>query len=130
MCPDYSKLYEDHARNASVSIQSIGTGDFDAVGKVELAILKLEGLRPESSLLDFGCGVGRLALQAIPYLASGRYLGLDISPTMIENARKLAGDRLPGMQDQYRFEVNEGENIASDSTFDMVCAFSVFTHME
>lgn len=132
MSPDYSKLYEDHAASAVEPTASIGDGDFEVVGRLELAILKLEGLRPENSLLDFGCGVGRLALQAIPYLVSGRYLGLDISPTMIDGARKLARDRWPGVTtDRYRFEVNDGENLPSgDAPFDMICAYSVFTHME
>lgn len=132
MCPDYSKLYEDHASKAGDPTMSIGDGDFDQVGRFELAILKLEGLRPQHSLLDLGCGIGRLALQAIPYLTTGRYLGLDISPTMIEGAKKLARDRLPGVpDDRYRFETNDGEEIAGgDATFDMICAFSVFTHME
>ena len=131
MNPDYSTLYEDHAKTADPAA-SIGDGDFEAVGRLELAILKLEGLRPESSLLDFGCGVGRLALQAIPYLNSGDYLGLDISPTMIEGARKLAGDRFPEIEsDRYRFDVNDGENIAvAGKVFDVICAFSVFTHLE
>lgn len=132
MSRDYAKLYETHAVNAGDPKASIGEGDFESVGRTELAILKFEGLCPDGRLLDFGCGVGRLALQAIPYLSSGHYLGLDIAPTMIRSARELARERLPDVSSQrYRFEVNEGESVSRwDGDFDMVCAYSVFTHME
>jgi SAM-dependent methyltransferase len=132
MTHDYARLYEKHARDAGDPKASIGEGDFESVGRAELAVLKSEGLRPDGALLDFGCGVGRLALQAIPYLASGRYVGLDISPTMIRGARELARERLPAVPaSRYRFEVNEGEEVSRfGDGFDMVCAYSVFTHME
>lgn len=132
MSHDYAKLYEKHAAHAVDPKASIGDGDFDSVGRTELAILKREGLTPNDALLDFGCGVGRLALHAIPYLCSGRYLGLDISPTMVSGARSIASERLPGAsEDRYRFEVNDGEAVSAWGTdFDMVCAYSVFTHME
>jgi SAM-dependent methyltransferase len=131
MSRDYAKLYEDHAVTVDPKA-SIGDGDFDAVGQVELRILELEGLRPDSSLLDFGCGVGRLAMHAIPFLAQGRYLGLDISPSMIESAREVIAARFPGLPaDRYRFGVNDGEHVARWGTgFDMICAYSLFTHME
>ena len=132
MSPDYSQLYEHHAATSDDPAASIGDGDFDSVGRLELSLLVLEGLKPHGSLLDFGCGVGRLALQAIPYLASGRYLGLDISPTMIDGARKFVRERLHGIpSDRYRFDVNDGEDFArGNDPFDMICAYSVFTHME
>lgn len=131
MTQDYAKLYEDHATTIEAKA-SIGDGDFESVGRVELRILELEGLRPDSALLDFGCGVGRLAIQAIPFLTAGRYLGLDISATMIRCARELVQERLPDASpERYRFEVNGGERVAQwGGGFDMVCAYSVFTHME
>jgi len=132
MSHDYAKLYERHAVETVDPKASIGQGDFESVGRIELAILKLEGLRRDGALLDFGCGVGRLALHAIPYLTHGRYLGLDISPTMILGAREVALERLPDVPPQrYRFEVNDGESVSRwGGDFDIVCAYSVFTHME
>lgn len=132
MSDQYAKLYERHAVDTVDPKASIGEGDFDSAGRTELAILKLEGLRADHSLLDFGCGVGRLAVHAIPYLSSGRYLGLDIAPTMIRGARELARERFPQVPPQrYRFEVNDGEQVSRwGDDFDMICAYSVFTHME
>ena len=77
----YEHLYQTYAESAS-PLTSVGAGDFNLIGQIEKAILELEGLRSDSTLVDFGCGVGRLALQVIPELTFGKYLGLDISTTM------------------------------------------------
>jgi SAM-dependent methyltransferase len=132
MGQDYKALYEAWATEPGDFRTSIGGGDFDLVGRVELAILKREGLQPTSALLDFGCGVGRLALHVLPYLSGGRYLGLDIAPTMIDNARTLVRDRLGQLPaERHRFEVNtEAIELSWGRPYDMICAFSVFTHME
>jgi hypothetical protein len=41
-------------------------GDFDLGGRIQLGVLLRQGLRPTDTLLDLGCGSGRLALKAIP----------------------------------------------------------------
>lgn len=51
---------------------------------------KLLGLKPTSALLDLGCGSGVLG-RAIP--KDVRYLGLDMSPSLIEDAKNQ--DRAP-----------------------------------
>jgi SAM-dependent methyltransferase len=132
---DYKKVLESHAAQATSPYASVGLGGaarFAQVGHIQLALLKTEGLSPESVLLDFGCGVGRLALFALPYLRSGRYVGLDVSPTMIENAWKLAEPMLANSDaSRFRLEVDDGENLLHYGIeFDFVCAFSVFTQME
>ena len=62
----YESLYEAHAR--STGDEGVGGGDYDVMGEVELDVLRAEGLQPTSTLLDFGCGNGRLAVHAVPYL--------------------------------------------------------------
>ena len=42
----YEKLYESHAREIK-NDQVIGSGDFDLIGRIELDLLKMEGLQPE-----------------------------------------------------------------------------------
>jgi len=126
----YEKLYQKHAESEPFET-SIGAGDFEIAGKMERAILLSEGLKPDSTLLDFGCGVGRLALQVIPELSRGKYIGTDISITMLNNANKLVSQTLNNEncriewihQKSYSFNVPE-------RSVDMICAFSVFTHME
>jgi ubiquinone/menaquinone biosynthesis C-methylase UbiE len=46
----------------------------------------MEGLRPINTLVDFGCGNGRLAIKVIPALNGGTYIGIDISDTFLKKA--------------------------------------------
>ena len=126
----YESRYEAHAR-ALPPDSSIGDGDFDEVGRIELSALVQEGLTPSSTLLDFGCGTGRLAVHAIPYLAEGRYIGTDISSTMIDLARDRIDRVAPGHRSGVEWVHQPDEQFpASDASIDVICAFSVFTHME
>jgi trans-aconitate 2-methyltransferase len=52
--------------------------------------LKLEG---EETVLDAGCGSGRLTRHLVERLPKGRVIGVDASPAMIEKAREALGDR-------------------------------------
>ena len=129
----YHDLYESHARRFAPH-ESIGAGDYDLVGRIELGALIAAGLAPDQTLVDFGCGTGRLAVHALPYLHSGAYHGIDISETMIEQGRAqvAAAERSGGtsrcrvswaVQQGTAFELPAG-------SVDVVAAFSVFTHLE
>lgn len=126
----YADLYERHAQQLPPET-SIGDGDFDRIGRIELSILIDAGLAPSSYLLDFGCGTGRLAIHAVPYLATGDYLGTDISPTMLRHADVFLRRNLPGeIPNNFRFLVQYNEAFPTVTPPDVICAFSVFTHME
>ncbi|MEY2399190.1 MAG: hypothetical protein QOJ00_2364 [Actinomycetota bacterium] len=124
----YERLYEEHARSLPRE-SSIGDGDFDQIGKLELTVLKMAGLRPDSSLLDFGCGTGRLAVQAIPFLVGGTYVGTDIAETMLVHARELTASLTGPQSVQFVHQTDENFPVP-DHSVDVICAFSVFTHME
>ncbi len=55
-------------------------GDFEAMGAMQVAILEHYGLRPDSALVDVGCGVGRLT-SALAGRHTGPYLGTDANAT-------------------------------------------------
>jgi magnesium-protoporphyrin O-methyltransferase len=59
-------------------------------------------------VLDLGCGAGGLAVEAVRHGAA-RASGYDLSPTAIEEARRLARDR--GVADRVRFEVGDGARV-------------------
>jgi hypothetical protein len=59
---DFGALYEAHAARASTDEEIVGSGDFERVGRIELAILVNADLRANDVLVDIGCGSGRLAL--------------------------------------------------------------------
>lgn len=126
----YEHLYESQAREVKID-EVIGHGDFELIGRIELDLLKMEGLRPEHTLVDLGCGVGRLAVHAIPTLIGGSYIGVDISQTMLKRAKARIAQTAPNppcnvtwmKQTTSQFKLPE-------KSVDMMCAFSVFTHME
>ncbi len=100
-----------------------GHENFELIGAVEHALLVQHGLEPHHYVVDVGCGSGRLAGALAGYL-TGRYLGTDVVPALLDSARKLAGR--PG----WRFELAPGLSIPeADDAADVVCFFSVFTHL-
>lgn len=74
--------------------------------------------------LDYGCGAGRLTAA----LASrfGEVVGLDVSPRMVDVARRLVGDR-PGVS----LRVVERPDLADfpDGAFDLVLTLIVLQHL-
>lgn len=98
-------------------------GDFGLYSVMERELLVQHGLEPRHRLVDVGCGSGRLTRGLAPYLTGG-YLGIDVVPEQLAFARKEAPDP------SWRFEVTEGLSIPErDGAADMVCFFSVFTHI-
>lgn len=98
-------------------------GEFEAIGAVQVAILKHYGLQPESRLIDVGCGAGRLAHAVQPYLR-GPYLGTDAIPAFLRAARRAVS------APNFRFVRVRGVAIpAPDGSADVVAFFSVLTHL-
>src|SRR4051812_12276345 len=59
----------------------------------ESSVARLAGtlqqvVKPRDSVLDVGCGYGA-ACDCLPAKWEGRYLGVDLSPDLIEQAKKL-----------------------------------------
>lgn len=82
-------------KKIDTSWEQVGKWYHDAVGKdghyyhqhiVIPGVLRLLSLEDNSSLLDLACGQGILA-RALPKDIS--YTGIDIAPTLIQNAKKL-----------------------------------------
>jgi SAM-dependent methyltransferase len=126
----YETLYDRHARAHSEE-DVVGAGDFDLIGRLELSVLVMERLRPTDTVVDFGCGTGRLAVHVIPRLVGGHYVGIDVSRPMLEAARSRVGARVvaPPCQVTWLHQTTPRFALA-DGAVDVLCAFSVFTHME
>ena len=84
---------------------------YDRVSDPQVAwareVLERLPLRGDETVLDAGCGTGRVTRLLIERLPSGRVIGVDASPSMIEKAR----DALPGtelhVQDLAKLELPE-----------------------
>lgn len=98
-------------------------GDFEAVGALEFALLKQEGLQPSHTVIDAGCGSGRLAAQLPGYL-TGAFVGIDVVPDLFQYAERIC------KRPDWRFYEAPGTNIPEpDASADFVTFFSVFTHL-
>ncbi len=74
--------------------------------------------------LDFGCGVGRLALPIARL--SGETVGVDVSPSMLAEARKNALEQ--GVTNATFVQSDDGLTQV-EGTFDFVHSFIVFQHI-
>lgn len=93
------------------------------------------------SVLDFGCGCGRIARQLIQQEARPeRYLGIDLHRGMVRWCQENLAPRAPGFEFRHHDVHNLGFNPgiekprtapfpAEDGAFTLVIAWSVFTHL-
>jgi trans-aconitate 2-methyltransferase len=63
----------------------------EALGR---AVLKRMRLRGDETVLDAGCGSGRVTEVLLERLPRGRVIAVDASPSMVEQARKRLGSRV------------------------------------
>lgn len=121
----------------------VGGGDFVAVGNALLGQLQvLCNLKPDGSVLDVGCGIGRMAVPLTKYLDNeGRYEGFDTVKLGIDWCKSNIASRYPNFHfewaDIYNKTYNPSGKIHAgeyvfpypDESFDLVFLTSVFTHM-
>jgi SAM-dependent methyltransferase len=125
------------------SLHYVGGGDFRRIGQQHLnQFIDLCTLRPDETVLDIGCGTGRMAVPLLSYLnESGSYTGFDIAPKAIRWCQRHISVRNPRFSfvfaDIYNKEYNpRGRSSAAEYRFpcdtaavDFAFATSVFTHM-
>lgn len=127
--PDiYESLYEAHAREQE---DNTVVGDL-SLAPIEHEIVQEHGLKPDQTLVDLGCGIGRLACEVVPWLEpGGAYIGTDVSETMLKRAERRLAEVVPSPACSVRWIKQVGRTFALEAnSVDMVCAFSVFTHIE
>lgn len=98
---------------------AVGGGD---VGPIQVEILRYQGLKPGMTLLDLGCGSGRTALTAAAQMPID-YIGIDVVQEMLDYAKSRSPET-------YSFIKHQELSIPlPDDSVDMICAFSLFTHL-
>ncbi len=116
-----ARLLRKHPRDEAMSL-AVG-GSYEEIGQLAADMLIHAGLGDAMSLFDFGCGSGRVAHAVAQRVALKGYLGTDVVQSLLTYAKT----RCP---EHYRFVRHRALNVpAADATFDMACAFSVFTHL-
>lgn len=126
----------------------VGGGDPEVVAQeVVTAIEKFAKLNPGDSILDVGCGCGRIAAALTQYIdQESRYVGIDIVPGLIDFARNFITPRYPSFEflllnesnktyDSWRRQDGE-KGIAtlaeavSGNSIDLTISVSLFTHLD
>jgi SAM-dependent methyltransferase len=95
------------------------------------------GLRPDSTVLDIGCGYGRLAHALLRRGFTGRYLGVDVLERHIRWCAEQLGTQgvefrhVDAHNDRYNPNGTERPDQLDleGETFEIAALFSVFTHM-
>jgi trans-aconitate 2-methyltransferase len=92
------------------------SGPMEALGRAVLDRLELAG---DETVLDAGCGSGRVTEALIERLPRGRVIALDASPSMARSARERLGDRAEVLElDLLELELDEPvDAILSTATF-------------
>jgi ubiquinone/menaquinone biosynthesis C-methylase UbiE len=111
-----SQMPEDMAMAVAVG------GEFRSFGKALMDLVIQCGLREGMTLVDVGCGSGRLAhaLRDMPIT----YHGIDVVPELVEYAKRIC------TRDDWTFDISTDLTIPlPDDSADMVVFVSVFTHL-
>lgn len=112
------------------------------IGNSFLSFFKtLSNLQSKETVLDIGCGCGRMAIPLTGYLTDGSYYGFDIQKPCIDWCADNITPKYPNFHfdhvDVYNSQYNPagkltGSNFAfpyPDNMFDFIFLTSVFTHM-
>ncbi len=98
-------------------------GQYHYYGEIEKDILLFAGLKDGMVLVDYGCGSGRLANTLGKTNLNITYVGIDI----IEDFLKYAATQSPP---NYTFWKHQELYVPIEpNRVDMICAFSLFTHL-
>lgn len=98
-------------------------GSYDLTGSLLVEVLERAGLKEGMSIVDLGCGSGRLAKHLGMKFEKLEYLGIDIVQELLD----YAASHSPA---HYRFVLNHTLSLpAPDASADMVAIFSVITHL-
>lgn len=101
--------------------RAVGT-DFEATGQLQVDALRMFGLKDGMRIIDLGCGSGRTG-SAIARNFDVEYHGIDVVPDLIEFAKTITPPH-------YHYTVvNKVDIPDEDESADLLCAFSLFTHL-
>lgn len=106
------------------------------------AILSQTNLSPAGSVLDIGCGSGRMARQFVNHLEPpGRYVGMEIQKRFVDWCNAYIAPANPAFEFYHQDIYNGGYNPKGkvnaseyrfpfeDGSFDAIILYSVFTHL-
>ncbi|HEV8405032.1 MAG TPA: class I SAM-dependent methyltransferase [Nitrososphaera sp.] len=77
-----------------------------------------------NTVLEVGCGFGRITKQLLENFPETRYTAVDLSPDQIENAKRFVNNS------KVNFAVSDIQSFSSVNKFDLVLAVEVLLHIK
>lgn len=100
-------------------------------GDYYIEYLKRHGLKPSHTILDYGCGYGRVTIPALRFQrAGGHYIGTEISKRRLALAREwIERERLRDKSHEFVLSKDNRMLFVPNGSVDIVWVLSVFNHM-
>lgn len=107
-------------------------GMWDEIGHLQFGALKELGLRPQSKVLDVGCGSFRLGRLLVDFLDKENYYGADLNQSLIDAGyeRELSKNARAKLPRENLFCHDATQPLPVKKEFDFLVAFSLFTHLD
>ena len=126
---EYSKKIQDNGE--IMFIGSNNRDNFYEHAETHFTYLKEQGIQPQNTLLDVGCGALRTGCKLIPFLNSENYYGIDRMPELIEFGLNDILDQDTVFEKKPKFSVNTNFNLDFvDKKMDYVWCQSLMSHLD
>jgi hypothetical protein len=104
-------------------------GRWEETGRLQLALLRDEGLLPQHRLLDIGAGSLRLGCKVVPYLDPGHYWATDASLALMQRGYQTELASPARLPQSHLVEDADFAFPGVPSDIDFAIAWGVFTHL-
>jgi len=111
---EYYNTFKEHQKKLGVNIRH----------RTIFKNLKSLGLKPESNVLEIGCGIGTVSSLIVKHVTSGSFVGVDISNESIELAKKINAS-----SKNAEFIVNDMSTFSHKVKFDFIVLPDVLEHI-
>jgi len=97
--------------------------------KMQHEYVMAQGLTPQHTFLDIGCGPLRLGSRIIPFLTGGHYFGTDINSETLDLGRSIAAEEGVDMSNATLIATDAFDFSEVNKDVDMAFSNSVFSHL-
>jgi cyclopropane fatty-acyl-phospholipid synthase-like methyltransferase len=111
---EYYDTFKEHQKQLGINIRH----------RTIFKNLKSAGLKPNSNVLEIGCGIGTVSNLILKFITEGSFVGLDISPESINIAKNFNA-----FHKKSEFMVNDMSNFTHKTKFDFVVFPDVLEHI-
>jgi SAM-dependent methyltransferase len=96
-------------------------GLWEEGGQRHVAFLREQGIKPSDRVLDIGCGCLRTGVPLMKFLKPGRYVGIDLDPTLIEAGVTIELPRARIDRERGQYLVGNATDLSAvDGVFDVI----------